>query len=125
MKKKLAFVLLFLFVFNKVSAQQKSQDSTKAIYQDIQNLSKKNKFNKLIYKLIFRSSALKAKNLIPKKTKKKSVNQSKANGKIIRDIYIETLDPFGNSITDKSKVPRNDFEKYVTSASLFDLLRGK
>lgn len=119
MKKRFVLVLLILFVFDTVFAQEKSQDSTKAIYQDIHDLSKKNKFNRFVYKLIFRSSALKLENLIPEKRgTKKPEDERQANGKIIRKIVIETLDPFGNSVTDTTKVPRKDFEKFGNSIHL-------
>jgi hypothetical protein len=69
MDKKIVIYFLFCFCFfcEGVFAQVKENDSTTAIYQDIHDLSKKSKFNKFVYKLLFRSSALKAENLIPEK----------------------------------------------------------
>ena len=72
-----------------------------------------------MYKLLFRSSALKAENLIPeKKSIVKPLITNKSNGKIIRNIIIETLDPFGQSVTNETKKPRNGFERFGNSIHL-------
>ena len=67
MNKKIAVYFMFCFCLfcEGIFAQVKENDSTTSIYQDIHDLSKKSKFNKFVYKLLFRSSALKAENLIP------------------------------------------------------------
>jgi hypothetical protein len=54
-----------LSAFTQVKEQMK--DSAK-IYQDIHDLSQKSKFNKLVYKLLFRPSALVADEPISKKS---------------------------------------------------------
>ena len=121
MDKKIVIYFLFCFCFfcEGVFAQVKENDSTTAIYQDIHDLSKKSKFNKFVYKLLFRSSALKVENLIPeKKPIVKPLINSKSNGKIIRNIIIETLDPFGQSVTNETKKPRNGFERFGNSIHL-------
>ena len=66
MNKKIAVYFMFCFCLfcEGIFAQVKENDSTTSIYQDIHDLSKKSKFNKFVYKLLFRSSALKAENLI-------------------------------------------------------------
>ena len=43
---------------------------------------------------------------------------NKSNGKIIRNIIIETLDPFGQSVTNETKKPRNGFERFGNSIHL-------
>jgi hypothetical protein len=99
--------------------QVKKQDSTTVIYNEIHDLSKKSKFNKFVYKLLFRSSALKVENLVTeKKNKAKPLISNKSNGKIIRNIIIETLDPFGQSVTNENKKPRNGFERFGNSIHL-------
>ena len=67
MNKKIAVYFMFCFCLfcEGIFAQVKENDSTTSIYQDIHDLSKNSKFNKFVYKLLFRSSALKAENLIP------------------------------------------------------------
>lgn len=121
MNKKVSVFLVFVFCFfcEGVWAQVKEQDSTNTIYQDIHDLSKKSKFNKFVYKLLFRSSAVKAENLVPKKKSViKPLITNKLNGKIIRNITIETLDPFGQSVTNEAKKPRNSFERFGNSIHL-------
>lgn len=113
------FMICFCFFCEGIFAQVKENDSTTSIYQDIHDLSKKSKFNKFVYKLLFRSSALKAENLIPdRKPIEKPLITNKSNGKIIRNIIIETLDPFGQSVTNENKKPRNGFERFGNSIHL-------
>lgn len=106
----LFFCFFTLCGFTQVKEQER--DSVK-IYQDIHDLSKKSRFNKFVYKLLFRSSALSVETVVPDRTKqKKAIMVSKSNGKIIRTISIETLDPFGYSIRDESRVPRRGIDRF-------------
>jgi hypothetical protein len=77
------------------------------MYKDIQTYSKKHKFTKFVHKLVFKSINPK------KKIKKKLVqtNYLQFEGKIIRNINIVTLDPFGYSEVDSTRKPRNWAEK--------------
>lgn len=108
----LLLLLLNLFFCTTCMAQQDTikKDSLK-LYHDIHKYSQKGKFSKFVYRLFFRSSKL-------KETTQKSVVQPtvkndfiKFNGKIIRNIEITALDPFGYSIEDTTRVPKNKFEK--------------
>ena len=102
----------------KAQTVDKKGDSI-SIYQDINDLSRKSKFSRFVYKLIFRESALKAENLIPSKPKKEDKLVKKhQEGKIIRNITIETLDPFGFSVTNEKKVPKRKLEKYGNSVHI-------
>ena len=84
-----------------------------SIYQDINDLSKKNHFSRFIYKLLFRESALKVENLIPVPTKKHENGVGEhQEGKIIRNITIETLDPFGFSVSNVQKKPKRKLENF-------------
>ncbi len=106
----LFFCFFTLCGFTQVKGQER--DSVK-IYQDIHDLSKKSSFNKFVYKLLFRSSALSVETVVPDRTKqKKALMVSKSNGKIIRTISIETLDPFGYSIRNESRVPRRGIDRF-------------
>lgn len=120
MKLKL-FLFFFICVISwegKAQNIEKKTDSI-SIYQDINDLSKRNKFSRFVYKLIFRESALKAENLIPSKPKKdEKVVKKHQEGKIIRNITIETLDPFGFSVTDEKKLPKRKLEKFGNSVHL-------
>jgi hypothetical protein len=96
--------IVFISTNNLAFAQQKpvAKDSTK-IYSEIESFSKRGKFTKFIYSLIFKPVAHEA---AQKKGKKKAYKKliqksySTFEGKIIRNINIETLDPFGYSIGD-------------------------
>ena len=120
MKLKL-FLFFFICVISwegKGQTIEKKADSI-SIYQDINDLSKRNKFSRFVYKLIFRESALKAENLIPSKPKKEEkIVKKHQEGKIIRNITIETLDPFGFSVTDEKKLPKRKLEKFGNSVHL-------
>ncbi|MBP6758900.1 MAG: hypothetical protein KA133_06570 [Flavobacterium sp.] len=91
-------------VFSQENAPKK--DSSE-VYRDIQTYSKKHKFTKFLHKLVFKPINSK------KKKQKKVVEQNYQafEGKIIRNIKIVTLDPFGYSEIDSIKKPRNWVEK--------------
>ncbi|MBN1989335.1 MAG: hypothetical protein JW783_08070 [Bacteroidales bacterium] len=88
------------------------KDSTK-IYKDIETYSKRTPFTKFVYGLVFKSMETPA----AKRKKRRGVNwhnqksYSAFEGKVIRSISIETLDPFGNSIADTTKRKQNFFIK--------------
>ena len=88
------------------------KDSTN-VYNNIYDFSRKNGFSKFVYKLLFRSvkdQRTKATNPFEKKAE--TISNTALEGKIIRNIKIETLDPFGYSVSDSTKVPKNDFENF-------------
>lgn len=117
MKQKLFLFFFLCFIPWKGDAQiiDKKGDSI-SIYQDINNFSKKNKFSRFVYKLIFRESALKVENLIVSKPENKEpLIKEHQERKIIRNITIETLDPFGYSITNESKFPKQKIELFGNS----------
>lgn len=102
--------LIALLCFNTGFSQERpvKQDSTK-MYENIEKYSKKRKFTKMFHKLIFEPSKLN-KTVIKNKSKQKYHNN--VEGKIVRNINIETLDPFGFSVSDTTKKPRNWSEKF-------------
>jgi len=109
-------ITLLFFVFflssNLLYAQDKTvkKDSVK-MYRDIEKFSKKNKFSKFMYKLIFRT--LPTKKAPPKKKPKKIVSAyTSFEGKVIRKINIEPLDPFGYSVLDTIDRPGRWIEKF-------------
>ncbi len=85
------------------------KDSAK-VYRNIEKYSKKRKFTQFIHKLIFEP-------VVKQKIKKSSFQKIKKTsyrpyeGKIIRDIKITTLDPFGYSAVDSTKTPRTFLAK--------------
>jgi hypothetical protein len=106
---KIYCFLIALLCFNTGFSQEKpvKQDSTK-MYENIEKYSKKRKFTKMFHKLIFEPVKIK-KAVVLKKDKQET--RKKTAGKIIRNINIQTLDPFGFSISDTTKKARNWVEK--------------
>lgn len=78
------------------------------MYQKIENYSKKRKFTKAIYKLVFRSTTPRPVNA-PKNRPKQDL--APFEGKIIRHINVESHDPFGFSFTDSTQTPNSWIEK--------------
>jgi len=89
---------------------QSEKDSSK-VYRRIEAYSKKGKFSKFIYSLFFKP--VQSTPPVPGKKKRKQIQKpySTFEGKIIRDINITTLDPFGYSVKDTSTVKQNFFYK--------------
>ena len=104
--------ILLLFVFSSLTGQfafsqqtAVKKDSTH-LYRNIETYSKRGKFSKFIYQLVFKPTPVKSSR---KKYKKLIIKPYSAfEGKIIRNINIETLDPFGFSIGD-TIVPNQNF----------------
>jgi hypothetical protein len=109
-------LILFLLSFatsNLTFAQEDiaKKDSTH-IYENIESYSKRSRFNKFIYSLVFKSVAPSpSKKKVKKKVYKKLIKNpySTFEGKTIRHINIVTLDPFGYSIS----------ETHVTALNIF------
>lgn len=106
-KKPLLFLLILLGFQVVFSQENTPKKDSSEVYRNIQAYSKKNKFTKLVHKLVFKP-------INPKKKKQEKVvqqNYQAFEGKIIRKINIITLDPFGFSEIDSTKKPRNWVEK--------------
>jgi hypothetical protein len=102
---------VILFSYQLVCAQENQikKDTSKG-YRAIEKYSKKRKFTKFIHKLIFHSvetEKITKSNFQKTQTK----NYLTFEGKIIRNIEIKTLDPFGYSDTDSTKVPKKFIDK--------------
>ncbi|MCX6257445.1 MAG: hypothetical protein NTW49_06055, partial [Bacteroidia bacterium] len=105
-------ILFFIFIFiNEIIwAQTPAKKDSTILYKNIESYSKRSKFTKFMYKLVFKplaphSKKKKSKKKIYKKLIKKPY--SAFEGKIIRNIDIVTLDPFGYSTTDTAVVEQN------------------
>jgi hypothetical protein len=104
---KIILLLLMLFsVQNTFSQIEKTKEDSTDVYKNIQTYSKKNKFTKFMYGLIFKPTKSK-KRITTVKPQKRIV----AEDKIIRKIHIITLDPFGYSDIDTIRKPRNWAER--------------
>lgn len=107
-KSQIVFFIFIFFCFQISFSQENvpKKDSLE-MYKDIQTYSKKHKFTKFLHKLVFKP-------INSKKKKKKRLIQTsyqQFESKIIRNINIVTLDPFGYSEVDTTKKPRNWVEK--------------
>lgn len=114
-------VPLFFFLFLFAPAFAKAQDvapnappDSNKLYKDIQRVAKKHKVTEWIYESVFTNPAPQAKP-VGKKTFQKTVLQKKApdpfEGKIIRNINITTLDPFGRTVNDTVNIGVSGIEK--------------
>ncbi|MBP6755196.1 MAG: hypothetical protein KA210_03535 [Bacteroidia bacterium] len=114
-KHKIGIYLLILFSYQFALAQENQiQKDTSKGYRAIEKYSKKRKFTKFIHKLIFHSvETEKVTKSNFQKTQTK--NYLTFEGKIIRNIEIKTLDPFGYSDTDTTKLPKKIIEKVGNS----------
>lgn len=116
MKHYLLLILLFIFCLasKPLEAQVKNSgnDSVK-VYKKIETYAKKSKVKGFIYRLLFKANRKSA--TTPTNTLRKRFFIKKAfdrsEGKIIRTITIETLDPFGYSVDNYTDVPEKGFEK--------------
>jgi hypothetical protein len=110
---KLKFVVVFMMICScQLLFAQKipiKKDSAK-VYRNIEKYSKKRKFTHFIYKLIFEPVA---KQKVRKSSfqKIKRLNYSQYEGKIIRNIKITTLDPFGYSDVDSTQSPKTFLDR--------------
>ena len=109
---KLLFVMLCFCFQYQLEAQTNTvkKDSVKIGYQKIEAFSEKSKFSKFVHRLVFKpTSKLGYKK--SEKAQKEHDDYAKYQGKIIRKVHVESLDPFGKSLTDSLRQPRNIFEK--------------
>ncbi len=115
MKKIITTYLLYIFIapFSTIFAQNNStKPDSLAIYKDIEKFSKKRNTTNFIYKIFFRpiEEITKSKNKKRNKGIKRQVFRE-FEGKVIRNIEIETLDPFGYSVNDTSQKKLSYLEK--------------
>jgi len=116
--KYLCFLLIFFFACpighaqGRIKEKNSGNDST-IVYKKIEDFSKKTKFKKFIYRLLFKAKRIETKsqkNVRKAFLTKKSFDRNE--GKIIREIRIETLDPFGFSVDNYKDVPEKGFERF-------------
>jgi hypothetical protein len=98
-------ITVFSCFFTSYSQEKKAAtDSTLIGYQKIEKIAKKSKFTTSLHRLIFKSTSVKQTGI---KTTQIVSNYLQFEGKIIRKISIQTLDPFGFSDSDSTKTPRH------------------
>lgn len=105
LNSKLILLFLILCSYQTIFAQDPKAKDTSKMYRDIEKYSKKRKFTKFLHKLVFEPVA---KQTIKKNSfhKIKRQNYAQCEGKIIRNINITTLDPFGYSEMDSTIKPK-------------------
>ena len=116
------FFLLFFFVCMISQAQEKNSgnDSVK-VYKNIEDYSDKSKLNKFVYRLLFKSKRSASNTTTQKNARKRFFIKKtfdRSEGKIIRQIVIETLDPFGYAVDNYKDVPDKGFEKFGNALHL-------
>jgi hypothetical protein len=108
-RKIIAFLILSSCFCRHAFAQEPpaKSDSTK-LYRDIETFSNKRKSTGFLYRIFFRPVSA-AETELPKNTEIRTIQQAyrKFEGKIIREIYITTLDPFGYSVNDTNSIVQN------------------
>ena len=106
--KAIVTLIFITVIFNdNVSGQETTgKKDSKHLYENIEAYSGRSKFTKFFYRLFFKPVAPGVKK---KKVYKKLIQKpySTFEGKIIRNIKIVTLDPFGNSIGDTIPASKN------------------
>ena len=107
---KIKLFLIFYFTVNCAVAQitEATKSDSIRIYNDIESYSKQSKFRKIVYKIFFKPAKplphTKQK-IIIKKDRRLSPSFAPFQDKIIRNIHVTTLDPFGYSILDTAVYP--------------------
>lgn len=107
------FLIFVLVIFSyQLSFAQKTEikKDTSRGYRNIEKYSKKRKFTKFLHKLIF-NPIMKEKGKKNNFQKLPTKTYSLFEGKIIRNIQITTLDPFGYSDSDSTQTPKNFAQK--------------
>jgi hypothetical protein len=105
-QKYIFFLLLFCAGLNATAQETSLKPDSAKLYKDIETFSKKRITTNFLYGVFFKPVDVKA---IKKTKKKKRIIQRpyiEFEGKIIREISIITLDPFGYSVNDTAAIPQ-------------------
>lgn len=81
------------------------------IYEKLDSLSSRNKTTKVLHDLVFRTNGGRGESEKKDSLKQSKLSYSNYQGKIIRNIYITTLDPFGFSLEDTTVTAHTVFQK--------------
>lgn len=128
MSLRITLALLLALLFTApIAAQVPAQKDTvkekrDQMYKKLEDYSKRRKVTKFLHNLIFKPVKKKELSNQRKRTKNKApemkINYSQFEGKIVRKIHVETLDPFGFSINDTTRKPDTWLEKAGNSIHL-------
>lgn len=109
MQSKTVFIILLVSVYAgdfALAQQPDVKKDTTLKYENVEGYKDQSRFTRFVYRLFFKPVGV---NPVKKGTKRKIAKRplqkpySSFEGKTIRQIHIETLDPFGNSIADTIK----------------------
>ncbi len=107
--KSVLFILVLLLPFSMLGQDNKKPGDSVAIgYKKIETYSEKNNFTRFIHKLVFKSTEVKP---IKPKNKIQEKKYQSYEGKIVRNINVISLDPFGYSEKDTSVKPKQRSSK--------------
>lgn len=101
-------VLVLCFSCQFYAQQKPEANDSIELYKKIEDYSEKSKFTRMIHKWVFRSTENKPQR---KPQPRRHPEYGKYKGKIIRNIIIDTKDPFGFSFTDSTRTPHSWFER--------------
>lgn len=102
--------MFFLILCLQTKAQNQDSINKPTTLENIESYSKKNRFFKTLHSLIVKPKQ--SNKVTAKKTDSlPTLNLDNFNGKIIRNIDIQTYDPFGYSLSDSTKIPQKKVEK--------------
>ena len=107
------FTISILISVSAIAQEKPVKPDSTGFYKKIETYSKGSKFKTFLYRLIFEPVTIISKKDTKKKTYKKLIQKpySTFQGKIIRNINITTLDPFGYSASDTSVRTLNFFTR--------------
>ncbi len=101
LKQNILFLVILLFATTAgVAQEKKTENDTIKLYEEIEEFSEKTKVTRFLHGLVFRSTKQSGRAGLRRQQRRSFRDYE---GKIIRNIIIETLDPFGNSINDTIK----------------------
>lgn len=111
------FLFLLLFLIGSKSFAQNNEETkdTAKVYKNIYDFSKKSKFSKFVYELLFDKNALKRQTSNFKNKNIPTIKHESHSGKIIRNVTVISYDPFGYSVTDSLKKPEKKIENFGNS----------
>ncbi|HLW63134.1 MAG TPA: hypothetical protein VKY33_07000 [Flavobacterium sp.] len=112
MKQCSCLLLLLLFCcWDTLAQENDSISSTQQQMEKIEAFSKKGKLTRQLHKLLFRKKSSDVNtNVQAIKQPDFDYDFEKFQGKVIRNIHIQTFDPFGFSIQDSTRVPKKKAE---------------
>ncbi|MBC7388778.1 MAG: hypothetical protein H7329_06190 [Opitutaceae bacterium] len=132
---RISFAIIFLFCFSTIAqvdsvTKEKTKRDSLYLYKKIEKLSKRNRWIYEAYKSVFtyksptedttakKIQSPKKTNEIRKRKTVRIIDMSDYDGRIIKNVFITSLDPSGYSITDTLRKPENFAERAANLAHI-------